>query len=101
MDIRVRRAMSMAINRNALTERVMEKLAVPAANIVSPGVFGHNAQLKPEAYDPDGAKKLLTEAGYPNGFGITGRGPVAFSSGAGIRPNWLFCQTSNPSLVQS
>jgi peptide/nickel transport system substrate-binding protein len=75
MDIRVRRAMSMAINRNALTERVMEKLAVPAANIVSPGVFGHNAQLKPEAYDPDGAKKLLTEAGYPNGFGITLSGP--------------------------
>jgi peptide/nickel transport system substrate-binding protein len=75
LDIRVRRAMSMAINRNALTERVMEKLAVPAANIVSPGVFGHNAQLKPEAYDPDGAKKLLTEAGYPNGFGITLSGP--------------------------
>ena len=75
MDVRVRRAMSMAINRAAIAERVMEKLAVPAANIVSPGVFGHNAQLKPESYDPDGAKKLLSEAGYPNGFNVTLSGP--------------------------
>jgi len=63
--------MSMAINRQAITERVMEQLAVPAANVVSPGVFGHNPQLKPEPYNPDGAKKLLAEAGYPDGFGIT------------------------------
>ncbi len=75
MDVRVRRAMSMAINRTAIAERVMEKLAVPAGNIVSPGVFGHNPQLKPEAYDPDGAKKLLAEAGYPNGFTVTLSGP--------------------------
>ena len=75
MDLRVRRAMSMAINRAALTERVMEKLAVPASNIVSPAVFGHNAQIRNEPYDPDGAKKLLAEAGYPNGFGITLSGP--------------------------
>ncbi len=75
MDVRVRRAMSMAINRPAIVERVMEKLAVPAANIVSPGVFGHNPQLKFEAYNPDGAKKLLAEAGYPNGFNITLSGP--------------------------
>ncbi|MEQ1773685.1 MAG: ABC transporter substrate-binding protein [Burkholderiales bacterium] len=75
MDVRVRRAMSMAINRTAIAERVMEKLAVPAANIVSPGVFGHNPQLKPEAYNPEGAKKLLAEAGYPNGFTVTLSGP--------------------------
>ncbi len=75
MDVHVRRAMSMAINRPAITERVMEKLAVHAANIVSPGVFGHNPQLKPEAHNPDGAKKLLAEAGYPNGFNVTLSGP--------------------------
>ena len=75
MDVRVRRAMSMAINRAAIAERVMEKLAVPAANIVSPGVFGHNPLLKPDAYNPDGAKKLLAEAGYPNGFTVTLSGP--------------------------
>ena len=75
MDIRVRRAMSMAINRQAIVDRVMEKLAVPAANSVSPGVFGHNGDLKPEVYNPDGAKKLLGEAGYPNGFTVTLSGP--------------------------
>jgi peptide/nickel transport system substrate-binding protein len=75
MDPRVRRAMSKAINRQALAERIMEGLAIPAGNIVSPGVFGHNTELKPEAYDPDGAKKLLAEAGYPNGFAVTLMGP--------------------------
>ena len=45
MDIRVRKAMSKAIHRSAIAERVMEGLAVPAANIVSPGVFGYNAAL--------------------------------------------------------
>ncbi len=70
-DARVRRAVSKAINRPALAERVMEKLAIPAANLVSPGVFGHNPDLKPEPYDPDGAKKLLAEAGYPEGFTVT------------------------------
>ncbi len=74
-DLRVRRAMSMAINRNAIAERVMEGLAVPAANIVSPDVFGHNTALKPLPYDPEGAKRLLEEAGYPKGFRITLVGP--------------------------
>jgi peptide/nickel transport system substrate-binding protein len=71
MDVRVRRAVSKAINRPALVERVMEGAAAPAANVVAPQIFGHNAELKPEAYDPEGAKKLLAEAGYPDGFGLT------------------------------
>ncbi len=75
MDVRVRRAISKAINRQAIVDRVMEKLAIPAGNIVSPSVFGHNPDLKPDAYDPEGAKKLLAEAGYPNGFGVTLSGP--------------------------
>ncbi|MBX3663362.1 MAG: ABC transporter substrate-binding protein [Burkholderiales bacterium] len=74
-DPRVRRAISMAINRSAIAERVMEGLAVPAANVVSPDVFGHNAALKPQPYDPEGAKRLLGEAGYPKGFRITLAGP--------------------------
>lgn len=74
-DLRVRQAMSRAINRAAITERVMEGLAVPAANLVSPGIFGHDPALKPEAYDPEGAKRLLAEAGYPNGFKVTLAGP--------------------------
>jgi peptide/nickel transport system substrate-binding protein len=75
MDPRVRRAISMAIHRDAIASRVMEGLAVPAANIVSPNVFGHNAALQAAAYDPEGAKRLLAEAGYPQGFRTTLAGP--------------------------
>ncbi len=70
-DVQVRRAISKAINRQAIAERVMEGLALPAANVVSPSVFGHDPAVKPEPYDPEGAKKLLVEAGYPNGFAVT------------------------------
>ena len=63
MDVRVRRAISKAINRKALVERAMENVAVPASNSVSPQIFGHQADIKIEAFDPDGAKKLLAEAG--------------------------------------
>ncbi|MCX7137040.1 MAG: ABC transporter substrate-binding protein [Proteobacteria bacterium] len=75
MDVRVRRAISKAINRKALVERAMENVAVPASNSVSPQIFGHQADIKIEAFDPDGAKKLLAEAGYPNGFGLTVAAP--------------------------
>ncbi len=74
-DVRVRQAISKAINRKALTERTLEGLAVPASNIVAPGVLGYNDDLKVEAYDPEGAKKLLAAAGYPNGFALTLHGP--------------------------
>jgi peptide/nickel transport system substrate-binding protein len=74
-DVRVRLAISKAINRDALVAHTMEGMAMPAANIVAPGVFGYNAQLRPEPYDPEGAKRLLREAGYPNGFALTLHGP--------------------------
>lgn len=70
-DVRVRRALSKAINREAIAGRVMEGLALPAANILSPSVLGHDPAVKPETYDPEGAKKLLAEAGYPDGFRVT------------------------------
>jgi peptide/nickel transport system substrate-binding protein len=70
-DARVRLALSKAINRQAIAERVMEGLAMPAANPVSPSVIGHDPAVKPEAYDAEGAKKLLAQAGYPNGFTLT------------------------------
>jgi peptide/nickel transport system substrate-binding protein len=74
-DLRVRKAISKAINRQAIVERVMEGVAIPAGQLLPEGFFGHSPNLKPEAYDPEGAKKLLAEAGYPNGFGITLHGP--------------------------
>ena len=74
-DARVRMAISKAINRQAIVERVMEGGATPASNLVSPPVFGHAGALKPEAFDVEGAKKLLAEAGYPNGFAMTLHAP--------------------------
>lgn len=74
-DVRVRQAISKAIDRRAMAARTMEGLAVPASNIVAPGIFGYNAALPVENYDPEGAKKLLAEAGYPQGFGLTLHGP--------------------------
>jgi peptide/nickel transport system substrate-binding protein len=70
-DARVRRALSKAINRQAIADRVMEGLAMPAANIVAPNMIGHSPAIKPDAYDPEGAKKLLAEAGFPDGFTVT------------------------------
>src|SRR4029450_13575679 len=76
LDVRVRRAISKAINRPAIAERVMEGQAIPSGQLVSEKLFGHNPALKPEPYDPEGAKKLLAEAGYPNGFNLTIHGPA-------------------------
>ena len=70
-DIRVRRAISKAINRPAIVERVMENMAQVADQFLPAGFYGHTPNLKPDAYDIEEAKKLLAEAGYPRGFGLT------------------------------
>jgi peptide/nickel transport system substrate-binding protein len=70
-DVRVRRAMSKALDRDALVSRVMQGQGVPASQFMPDGVPGTSKVMKPEAYDLEGAKKLLAEAGYPNGFGLT------------------------------
>jgi peptide/nickel transport system substrate-binding protein len=70
-DARVRKALSMAINRDAIADRIMEKKAVPASQLLPDSFYGTSKKLKPPKYDPEGAKKLLAEAGYPNGLAIT------------------------------
>jgi peptide/nickel transport system substrate-binding protein len=75
MDLRVRQAISKAIDREAIRTRVMEGLALPTANLVPPPMFGSVPSLQPDKFDPEGAKKLLAAAGYPNGFAMTIHGP--------------------------
>ncbi len=67
-DVRVREALDMAIDRKALAEIAMEGLGAPVNQMVTPSIFGFNKALGPRKYDPAAAKKLLADAGYPNGF---------------------------------
>lgn len=66
-DVRVRQAVSYAINKEAYVQVVMNGLGVPATSIVGTAVqyYKENAPLP---YDPEKAKELLAEAGYPEGF---------------------------------
>ena len=74
-DRRVRTALSKMIDRDAIVSRVMEGQAVKAGQLLPDGFFGVSKKLKPVAYDPNGAKKLLAEAGVPNGFRLTIHSP--------------------------
>jgi peptide/nickel transport system substrate-binding protein len=71
MDTRVRKALSISINRTAIDDRIMEKRAVPAGQLLPDSFYGTSKKLGAPKYDPEGAKKLLAEAGYPNGFALT------------------------------
>jgi peptide/nickel transport system substrate-binding protein len=74
-DMRVRKAMYMAINENEIIEKIMRGHASPAAQIPDVPTIGYNASLTRLPYDPQRAKELLKEAGYGNGFDITLTGP--------------------------
>jgi peptide/nickel transport system substrate-binding protein len=74
-DRRVRQAVSKMIDRDAIVSRVMEGQAVKAGQLLPEGFFGVSKKLQPVAYDPAGAKKLLAEAGVPNGFRLTIHSP--------------------------
>ncbi|KAA9382983.1 ABC transporter substrate-binding protein [Neorhizobium galegae] len=71
-DKRVREALSLSIDRSAIVDRVMGGVAVAAGDLVTPTMFGAvPARANAPAADAAKAKKLLAEAGYPNGFEIT------------------------------
>jgi peptide/nickel transport system substrate-binding protein len=70
-DKRVRQAFYQAIDENAIAAKVMNNHAHPTALMVGPGVNGYDAALdKRFPYDPAAAKKLLADAGYPDGFEV-------------------------------
>ncbi|MDX2142649.1 MAG: ABC transporter substrate-binding protein [Rhodospirillaceae bacterium] len=67
-DKRVRQALNHAVDKEAYIRTLMGGLTTAAAQPATAIAMGYNADLKPYAYDPDKAKRLLAEAGYPNGF---------------------------------
>jgi dipeptide transport system substrate-binding protein len=67
-DVRVRKAINMAMDKNAIVSAVYLSTGVAATNPIPPGQWSYNKAIKDDAFNPTEAKKLLAAAGYPNGF---------------------------------
>ncbi|MFH0133726.1 ABC transporter substrate-binding protein [Variovorax sp. EL159] len=67
-DVRVRKAISMAINKKAIIDGVYLSTGVAAKNPIPPSMWSYNDAVKDDPYDPEAAKKLLAQAGFPDGF---------------------------------
>jgi len=76
-DKRVRHAVCIAIDRNAMVKGLYDNAAYPGLGIIPPGMAGFDPNRAPIKYDPDKARKLLADAGYPGGKGMP---PVKISS---------------------
>jgi peptide/nickel transport system substrate-binding protein len=70
-DVRVRKAINMAVDVDAIVENILGGNAYRMTSPVISFEFGANKDLKPYPYDPEQAKELLKEAGYPEGFSAT------------------------------
>lgn len=70
-DARVRQAMNYAVDVEAIIENLLEGHGYPLGQICAPPVFGYNPDIENYPYDPDRARELLAEAGYPDGFNTT------------------------------
>ena len=67
-DVRVRKAVNMAINKQAIIDAVYLSSGVAAKNPIPPTQWSYNNAIKDDAFDPAAAQKLLAAAGLPNGF---------------------------------
>jgi peptide/nickel transport system substrate-binding protein len=69
-DVLVRQAMNYAVDRQAIIDALFDGFADLSTGYITPGNLGYNASIEPYPYDPDRARELLAEAGYPDGFEI-------------------------------
>jgi peptide/nickel transport system substrate-binding protein len=74
-DKLVRQAMSYAIDYDAIIERLFDGYAERVSGFIIPGNLGYDPSVTPYPYDPEKAKDLLAQAGYPDGFAIEMAGP--------------------------
>lgn len=70
-DVRVRQAISKAINKQNLIDGALDGYGVPTNTFIAEGVLGYTPDFDPLPYDVEGAKALMKEAGYPDGFKIS------------------------------
>ena len=70
-DKRVRQALSQAIDRKGIVDKIMEGVALPAGDFLPSPAFGTRKDTQPDRFDAAAARKLLADAGYPKGFSIT------------------------------
>lgn len=68
-DVRVRRALNYAVDHSRML-RLINHRGIPARGVVPPAMPGFNPRLKEYPHDPEKARQLLKEAGYPNGFSV-------------------------------
>ncbi len=69
-DVRVRRALSHAVDRETFIKTVLEGLGSPAYSVIPPGMIGHTTDVEKYTFNVARAKQLLAEAGFANGFRI-------------------------------
>lgn len=70
-DLRVRRAISLAIDRQAIVAKLLDGMGEPSGQLVAQAAFGHVPDLAPPRQDIAEARRLLAQAGYPDGFRLT------------------------------
>ncbi len=69
-DKRVRQALNYAVDIETIVAALLQGVSVAAGQVAARGTFGFDPEIKPYPHDPDKARALLSEAGYPNGFTI-------------------------------
>lgn len=70
-NLKVRQALNMAVNKQAIIDAVFQGAAEPAKNFIPPTMWGYNDTIEDYPYNPEQAKALLKEAGFENGFTIS------------------------------
>ena len=91
-DLRVRRAVAMAIDRQAIIDGIFNGKDLLANSPIPPGLAGYDAELQAYSYDPEMARQLLDEAGYGDGFDLT-----IWSTRT---PTTIACERGHPILLE-
>ena len=76
-DAQVRKALSLAIDREGMSEVLLRGTWIPAASFSSPSAGTFDPTIEPDEFDLEESKRLLTEAGYPDGFELNFLGPTS------------------------